>query len=134
MGRHQGNTRLAGTVANIKWGGVSNIGVSGMKKVINDQKKIVRQRRKAAEEMADEIFAEQLAETKAVSARVRKALQKKVKDHNAKNPKYRNNLRTLTSVFNRGVGAYRTSPGSVRGNVTSADQWGLAGLTGSFML
>ena len=130
MGRHQGNTRLAGTVANIKWGGVSNIGVSGMKKVINEQKKIVRQRRKAAEEMADEIFAQQLTETKAVSARVKKALQKKVADHNAKNPKYRANLRTLTSVFNRGVGAYRTSPGSVRGNVTSADQWGLGRVNG----
>ena len=130
MGRHQGNTRLAGTVANIKWGGVSNIGVSGMKKVINDQKKIVRARRKAAEEMADEIFERELTETKAVSARVRKALAKKVKDHNAKNPKYRANLRTLTSVFNRGVGAYRTSPGSVRGNVTSADQWGLGRVNG----
>ena len=130
MGRHQGNTRLAGTVANIKWGGVSNIGVSAMKKVISDQKKIVRQRRKAAEEMADDIYAEHLEETKAVSARIRKALQKKVKDHNAKNPKYRANLRTLTSVFNRGVGAYRTSPGSVRGNVTSADQWGLGRVNG----
>ena len=130
MGRHQGNTRLAGTVANIKWGGVSNIGVSGMKKVINDQKKVVRARRKAAEEMADEIFEKELTETKAVSARVRKALSKKVKDHNAKNPKYRANLRTLTSVFNRGVGAYRTSPGSVRGNVTSADQWGLGRVNG----
>ena len=130
MGRHQGNTRLAGTVANIKWGGVSNIGVSAMKKVISDQKKIVRQRRKAAEELADEIYEEKLAETKAVSARVRKALSKKVKDHNAKNPKYRANLRTLTSVFNRGVGAYRTSPGSVRGNVTSADQWGLGRVNG----
>jgi hypothetical protein len=130
MGRHQGNTRLAGTVANIKWGGVSNIGVSAMKKIISDQKKIVRQRRKAAEEMADEIFEKELTETKAVSARVRKALAKKVKDHNAKNPKYRANLRTLTSVFNRGVGAYRTSPGSVRGNVTSADQWGLGRVNG----
>jgi HK97 family phage portal protein len=130
MGRHQGNTRLAGTVANIKWGGVSNIGVSGMKKVINDQKKVVRARRKAAEEMADEIYAEKLSETKAVSSRVRKALVQKVKDHNAKNPKYRANLRTLTSVFNRGVGAYRTNPGSVRGNVTGADQWGLARVNG----
>ena len=130
MGRHQGNTRLAGTVANIKWGGVSNIGVSGMKKVINDQKKVVRARRKAAEEMADEIFEKELDETKAVSARVRKALSKKVKDHNAKKPKYRTNLRTLTSVFNRGVGAYRTNPGSVRGNVTGADQWGLARVNG----
>ena len=47
-----------------------------------------------------------------------------------KKPKYRANLRTLTSVFNRGVGAYRTSPGSVRGNVTSADQWGLGRVNG----
>jgi HK97 family phage portal protein len=130
MGRHQGNTRLAGTVANIKWGGVSNIGVSGMRKVINDQKKIVRARRKAAEEMADEIYEKELTETKAVSARVRKALVNKVKEHNAKKPKYKANLRTLTSVFNRGVGAYRTSPGSVRGNVTSADQWGLGRVNG----
>ena len=32
----------------------------------------------------------------------------------------------LAAVFRRGVGAYRTSPGSVRGNVTSATQWGVA--------
>ena len=130
MGRHQGNTRLNGTIANIKWGGVSNIGVPAMKKIINERKKLVRERRKAAEELADEMFLEQLIETKAVSARVRKSLQKKVKDHNAKNPKYRANLRTLTAVFRRGVGAYRTSPGSVRGNVTSADQWGLGRVNG----
>ena len=130
MGRHQGNTRLNGTIANIKWGGVSNIGVPAMKKIINERKKLVRQRRKAAEELADEMFAKQLVETKAVSARVRKSLQKKVADHNAKNPKYRANLRTLTAVFRRGVGAYRTSPGSVRGNVTSADQWGLGRVNG----
>ena len=130
MGRHQGNNRLNGTIANIKWGGVSNIGVSAMKKIVNDQKKVVRARRKAAENMADEIYEEKLSETKAVSSRVRKALVQKVKDHNAKNPKYRANLRTLTSVFNRGVGAYRTNPGSVRGNVTGADQWGLARVNG----
>jgi len=130
MGRHQGNTRLAGTVANIKWGGVSNIGVSAMKKVINDQKKIVRQRRKAAEQMADDLFEKELTETKAVSSRVRKSLVQKVKDHNAKNPKYKANLRTLTSVFNRGVGAYKTNPSSVRPNVTSSDQWGLARVNG----
>ena len=32
----------------------------------------------------------------------------------------------LEAVFRRGVGAYRTNPGSVRGNVRSADQWALA--------
>ena len=62
----------------------------------------------------------------AISAKVKKSLQKKVKDHNAKNPKYRANYRMLAAVFRRGVGAYRTNPSSVRGNVTGATQWGLA--------
>ena len=124
MGRHQGNNRLNGTIANIKWGGVSNIGVSAMKKIINDQKKVVRSRRKAAEEMADDIAL------KAVSGRISKILAEKAKNHNAKNPKHRTNARTLAAVFRRGVGAYRTNPGSVRGNVASADQWALARVNG----
>ena len=32
----------------------------------------------------------------------------------------------LATVFRRGVGAYRTNPASVRGNVSSATQWGIA--------
>ena len=128
MGRHQGNNRLNGTIANIKWGGVSNIGVSAMKKIINDQKKVVRSRRKAASDLAEEM-ADDIA-LKAVSGRIKKILSEKAKNHNAKNPKHRTNARTLAAVFNRGVGAYRTNPGSVRGNVTSADQWGLARVNG----
>tara|TARA_B100000925_G_scaffold279170_1_gene248714 strand:+ start:2990 stop:5668 length:2679 start_codon:yes stop_codon:yes gene_type:complete len=128
MGRHQNNNRLNGTIANIKWGGVSNIGVSAMKKIINDQKKVVRQRRKEAAELAN-TMADEIA-SKAVSGRIRKTLTNKVKEHNSKNPKHRTNLRTLIAVFNRGVGAYRTNPGSVRGNVTSADQWGVARVNG----
>ena len=128
MGRHQGNNRLNGTIANIKWGGVSNIGVSAMKKIINDQKKVVRSRRKAAADLAEEM-ADDIA-LKAVSGRIRKILSEKAKNHNAKNPKHRTNARTLAAVFRRGVGAYRTNPGSVRGNVTGADQWGLARVNG----
>ena len=33
-------------------------------------------------------------------------------------------------MFRRGVGAYRTSPGSVRGNVTGPEQWGVARVNG----
>lgn len=128
MGRHQGNNRLNGTIANIKWGGVSNIGVSAMKKLINDQKKVVRSRRKEAANLAEQM-ADDIA-LKAVSARIRKILSDKVKNHNDKNPKYRTNARTLAAVFDRGVGAYRTNPGSVRGNVSSADQWALARVNG----
>ncbi len=61
-----------------------------------------------------------------ISERVRKALQKKVDDHNAKDPKYRATLRMLIAVFKRGVGAYNTNPASVRPSVTSSDQWAYA--------
>jgi HK97 family phage portal protein len=128
MGRHQGNTRLNGTIANIKWGGVSNIGVPAMKKIITERKELVRRRRKKSLEVANEILDEAFASK--VSANVRKILTNKVKEHNDGSPKHKTNLRTLVSVFNRGVGAYRTNPGSVRGNVTSADQWGIARVNG----
>jgi len=45
----------------------------------------------------------------------------------------------LRQVYNRGIGAYRTNPGSVRGTVSSAEQWAMgrvnafmAGLRGNF--
>ena len=65
-----------------------------------------------------------------VSARIRKILEKKVKDHNDKDPKYRATLRMLIASFNRGVGAYNTNPSSVRPSVTSSDQWALARVNG----
>ena len=46
---------------------------------------------------------------------------------------------TLRQVYSRGIGAYRTNPSSVRGNVASAEQWAMgrvnafmAGLRGRF--
>jgi len=124
MNRHKKNNRLNGIIAVMKWGGVTAGGVSQMKSVVNDYKKVVRERRKKSLDIAEDIVMKQLSE------RVRKALQKKVEDHNKKNPKHRATLRMLSAVFRRGVGAYRTSPGSVRGNVTSADQWAMARVNG----
>lgn len=77
----------------------------------------------------DEDEEEDEEDEKEVSAAVRKGLKKKVEDHNEKvgNDKTkRTNLRTLIAVFRRGVGAYNTNPGSVRPNVTSAEQWAYA--------
>jgi HK97 family phage portal protein len=63
-----------------------------------------------------------------VSARVEKALKKKVDDHNSSvsSASKKTSLGTLKKVFNRGVGAYNTNPESVRPNVSSADQWAMA--------
>ncbi len=124
MNRHKKNNRLNGTIAVMKWGGVTAGGVSQMKSIVNDYKKVIRERRKKSLNIAEDYLM------KAVSDRVRKSLQKKVEEHNSKNPKHRATLRMLIAVFNRGVGAYRTNPGSVRGNVTSADQWAMARVNG----
>ena len=63
-------------------------------------------------------------EEKKLSNRVEKILKNKVKDHNSDNPKYRVTIGMLRKVFERGVGAYRTNPEPVRGNVTSIDPMG----------
>jgi len=64
-----------------------------------------------------------------ISERVKKALRKKVEDHNEKHgddARKKVTLRMLIAVFKRGIGAYNTNPGSVRPTVTSADQWAYA--------
>lgn len=54
-------------------------------------------------------------------------LSAKVKDHNEKHgDKGRVSVSILRQVYNRGVGAYKTNPGSVRPNVSSPEQWAMA--------
>ena len=68
------------------------------------------------------------SETKEYQSRRDKILQKKADDHNEKygGTNKRTNTRTLKAVYNRGIGAYRTNPGSVRPTVTSREQWAIA--------
>lgn len=71
------------------------------------------------------------AETKSdrVTKTVEKALQKKLDDHKEKvgdDPKKQTTLRKLKICFNRGIGAYKTNPESVRPNVQSPEQWAFA--------
>ena len=49
MNRHKKNNRLNGTIAVMKWGGVTSSGVSAMKKLVNEQKKKEDARKKAVE-------------------------------------------------------------------------------------
>ena len=124
MNRHKKNTRLNGTIAVMKWGGVTSAGVPAMKKVVNEYKKVIRERRKMQEALLLEI------EEKALSEKVKASLRKKVTDHNAKDPKYRATLRMLTASYNRGLAAYQNNPGSVRGNVAGPQQWAMARVNG----
>ena len=73
--------------------------------------------------------ADQEGERAELSGSVKKGLQKKVDDHNEEHgddETKRTSLRTLSAVFRRGVGAYKTNPGSVRPTVKSPEQWAYA--------
>ena len=64
-----------------------------------------------------------------VSARTKKTIANKVKEHNDKHGDKKGKRvtqRMLEAVFRRGVGAYRTNPESVRRTVMGPDQWAIA--------
>ena len=68
-------------------------------------------------------------EERQISAKTEKALQNKVKEHNEEvnnAASKRTTLGTLKKVYDRGLGAYNTSPSSVRPNVTSPQTWAMA--------
>ncbi len=97
-----------GRIAWALWGG--DAGFSWSRKIVNSLK-------------------DDRSEERALTGAMRKALENKVEEHNEKHgddARKKTNLRTLTAVFNRGVGAYKTNPESVRPNVNSPEQWALA--------
>jgi len=66
---------------------------------------------------------------KALTGKIKKTIDNKVKDHNDKHGDKKGKRvtsRMLEAVFRRGVGAYRTNPESVRRNVMGPDQWAIA--------
>ena len=71
-------------------------------------------------------------EDRALTGAVKKGLQKKASDHNEKVSKKNLSWNAkvtaakLGKVFNRGIGAYKTNPGSVRPSVKSPEQWAYA--------
>tara|TARA_R100001463_G_scaffold66499_3_gene120050 strand:+ start:5247 stop:7289 length:2043 start_codon:yes stop_codon:yes gene_type:complete len=66
---------------------------------------------------------------KEISERLRAALKKKADDHNDdvnNAASKKTNVPTLFKVYERGIGAYRTNPSSVRPSVSSPEQWAMA--------
>ena len=137
-------SNVAGVVAQMKWGVVGTLGEQGMKDVILELTKKLEDKKEVDDEFVEKywFFYTEHKDTntlelssKAVSAKVKTALQGKVDDHNEKygdNASKRATLRMLTAVFERGVGAYNTNPASVRARVRSSDQWAYARVN-SFM-
>lgn len=64
-----------------------------------------------------------------MKAATKTTLRRKVKEHNLKNRGGKGKkvtFKMLSDVFDRGVGAYHTNPGSVRPSVTGPEQWAIA--------
>ena len=111
----------AGKIAWLLWGGDSGFSWAKRKRqqIITEEDK----------EFALQDHVESKEDEKALSGKVKEALEGKVKDHNEKHGSTktkRATLRMLEAVFRRGVGAYRTNPSSVRPSVSSPDQWAYA--------
>jgi len=114
-------SNIGGVVAQMKWLSVGTLGERGMKDVILEAIKYLEQKEYGS--------ASQAQADRQVSNNVEKALRKKAEDHNEQVGNVaskRTTYRTLLAVFERGIGAYKTSPSSVRPNVTSPEQWAYA--------
>ena len=109
----------AGRIAWALWGGDAGFSWSKKKRDQLDAEK-------SFDLEIEEFYQEDKAE---ISAKIKKALENKVKEHNEKHGDKKGKrvtLRMLSAVFRRGVGAYNTTPQSVRPSVTSSDQGALA--------
>jgi len=109
-------SNVGGVVAQIKWGTIGTLGEQGMKDVILELTKKLEGKK----------------EENQVSDKTKKALENKVEEHNEEIKELdlawngRTTYAELVKVFERGVGAYNTNPGSVRPNVSSPEQWAMA--------
>lgn len=130
-------SNVSGIVALMKWGAVNpKLGISGMKAVILELTKKLEGRKESGLSFDETIsdldlksYIEEKAPSRTISAKVKKALEKKVSDHNDKhgdNKTKRATYRMLSASFLRGVGAYFSNRQSVRPGVTGPEQWGLA--------
>ena len=106
-------SNVAGVVAQMKWGVIGTLDEQGMKDAILELIKKL-EGKKEDRQLSDEI------ET---------ALENKRDEHNEEvgdDPLRRVTLGMLRKVMERGIGAYKTNPGSVRPGVGSPEQWGYA--------
>ena len=106
-------SNVAGIVAQIKWGVIGTLGEQTMKDTLLELIKKLEGKK----------------DERQLSAEVETGLENKRDEHNEEvgdDPVRRATLPMLREVFERGVGAYETNPGSVRPGVTGPEQWAYA--------
>ena len=121
-------SNIGGIIAQMKWGIIGVLGEQKMKDVVLEAIKYVEQKEYGSASQAQQDRDSERAISD-LSDNVREALERKVKEHNEEygdDSTKRATLSMLAECMLRGIGAYKTSPASVRPNVASPEQWGYA--------
>jgi HK97 family phage major capsid protein len=111
-------SNIAGIVAQIKWLVIGTLGEQKMKDAILEAVKYLEDKEDRSAE-------------RQVSAKEEKGIRNKLEEHNKEygdDPRKRGTYRMFKAVFERGLGAYKNNPSSVRPSVQSASQWAFARL------
>ena len=119
-------SNVAGIVAQMKWGVIGTLGEQTMKDTILELIKKL-EGKKDDEERSD--YYDDEEEQRELSESVETALENKRDEHNEEvgdDDLRRVTMRQLRAVMERGIGAYKTNPSSVRPGVGSPEQWGYA--------
>lgn len=119
-------SNVAGIVAQMKWGVIGTLGEQTMKDTILELIKKL-EGKKDDEERSDYYDDEETQ--RELSDGVETALENKRDEHNEEvgdDDLRRVTMRQLRAVMERGIGAYKTNPSSVRPGVSSPEQWGYA--------
>ena len=102
-------SNIAGIVAQVKWGTVGILGADRMIEILDEMKVKLEERQ--------------------LTPAVEKGLENKLEEHLEEvgdDARKQTNMEVLEQVFDRGIGAYKTNPESVRPGVTSPEQWAYA--------
>lgn len=119
-------SNVAGIVAQMKWGVIGTLGEQTMKDTILELIKKL-EGKKDDEERSDYYDDEETQ--RELSESVETALENKRDEHNEEvgdDDLRRVTMRQLRAVMERGIGAYKTNPSSIRPGVSSPEQWGFA--------
>ena len=123
--RHSGDTRIAGIIANLKWLNKVNKGWDYMKDLIEEeiQKKYGNKKEKKGWSFLKKggvvTYKNKYNKKYGYESDESHTLNQVAKDTGV-------SKKGLQQIYNKGIGAYKTNPESVRPNVKSKEQWAMA--------
>ncbi len=137
VARHKGDFRIAGVVAMLKWVDKVEKGWQYMKNLIEDEiKKIESKKSKSSWTVSKSERMSKGGDVDTYRDKYnRKYGYKKGTSHDLKEIAKDSgvSLKGTQQIYNKGIGAYKTNPQSVRPNVKSKEQWAYARVYSSVM-